>query len=505
MLKNLLLLARNSLGYLVANVFSLFLGIILLPVFTRYLNPTNYGIVSIAASVTGFLTAFYTLGLIAAYTRFYFDYKDNPAELKKHISTIVNFITLYGLLLTIILTFLGMPIQVLTPGVSFSPYIQLAIWSSYFGLLFQLRLGLYQVEQKANKYTILFIAQAVVQIMLAVVFVVFLKKDALGYIIAGLIANFVFSLFSFWLLRHYLSPIIDVSKLKHSLRYGLPLVPHMLGSWMFLLADRLILNNLVNTAETGLYAVGYLVGSALNLVAMAVNFAWGPFLFSQLKDRGDEAKVEISRFITYWILAMCFVFLLLSLFSREVLAVLSAAQYHGAYKVVTLIALGSLLTGFYFIVVNPLFWIGKTPLIAAATITSGLLNIGLNFALVPHMQMMGSALATALSCLYCFLFVAFFSLRSFPLPYEYRRLVTIAVATALCYLLTLPISHINNFYVAFAVKLPILVVFPLLLVLARFFEAAERKAAQELLRTGALRVYNSAGSLFGLLKGRGES
>jgi O-antigen/teichoic acid export membrane protein len=504
MLQNLLRLTRNSLGYFVANFVSVFLAVIFLPLYTRFLTPADYGIISIAASVTAFLLAFLQLGLMGAYARFYFDFKHDTAELKRHISTIFIFLTFYGLLLTLLITFLGKGIQAFIPGVPFSPYIQLAIWSSYLSLLFQLRLTLYQTEQKAKQYAGIFIANVVFQTILTIVLVVVFKKGALGYITAGLASNFVFSLASLLLLRQYLSPIIDIAKLRTSLRYGLPLVPHMLGGWMFVLADRMILNKLVNTAETGLYSVGYQIGAAMNIVAMSINFAWSPFFMSQMKDKGDEAKGEVARFATYWVTVMCFVFLLLSLFSHEATALLTGQPYHGAYKIVPLVALGYLFGGFYYVVVNPLFWLGKTPLIAVATVTGGLLNVGLCFLFIPHMQMMGAALATALSNLYCFLFIAFFSLRSFKIPYEYKRLAIVLVITGMCYLLSLPVSHIGNIYIAFAVKLPIIAAFPILLILARFPELAEKKAVGELVKTTMSSVRTRATNLFGRFKGTGK-
>lgn len=176
---------------------------------------------------------------------------------------------------------------------------------------------------------------------------------------------------------------------------------------------------------------------------------------------------------------MCFVFLLLSIFSREIVAVFAAPQYQEAYRVVPLVALGFLFGGFYYIVANPLFWVGKTAVVAACTITAGLLSVGLNFLLIPRLQMMGAAVAAMLSNLYCLGAVAYFSLRSLPFPYEYRRLLKILAITAACYLLSLPIAKLDGFWIAFAGKLPIIALFPVLLILVRLPDEKEKKAASD--------------------------
>lgn len=484
MLKHLIHLAKNSSWYLFGNIVSAFSGVLLLPLYTRFLTPADYGITAICASVAGFLAAFYQLGLTAAYVRFYFDYKDNPQELRRHVSTIVLFLLSYGLVVSLLVTFLGEPVEVLTSGVPFSPYIQLAVWSSCLSVFAGFRLNLYRAEQKARNFFILFMASLMFRTVLTIGLVVFEERGALGYIIAGLVSNLTFSVVSLWLLRYYLTPVIDVTKLKISLRYGLPLVPHMFAGWMYSLADRMILANLVNTAETGVYSIGYAIGNAMNLAAMSVNFAWSPFFFSLMRDKGDAAKSEVARFATYWIMGMCFIFLLLSIFSREIVTVFSAPQYHEAYRIVPLIALGFLFNGLYFVVANPLFWVGRTSAIAICTVTGGLLNVGLNFLLIPGMQMEGAAVATSLSHLYCLGFVACFSLRAFPLPYEYRRLFKIVAVTAICYLLALPIGRLEGFWLPFVAKLPIVVAFPLFLSLAGLLDREEKKTLKAIVRNG---------------------
>ena len=480
MLKRFMELARKSVVYLIATGLPVFLGIVLLPLHTRFLTPEEYGITSVAASLTAFLGIFYQLGLLAAYLRFYFDYKQDNAEFKSLVSTIAIFLVVYGLVLNIAITLFGQPLEKLIPGVPFSPYIQMAVWSSYFSLIFMLRLSLYQAEQKAHHYLFFSAAHIIFTTALTVLLVVFLKQGALGYIGAMLISNAVFSVASLWLLRRHLALIFDLSKLKAALRYGLPLVFHSLGAWMFHTADRLLLNNLAGTAEAGLYTIGFQIGQGVNLVATVINFAWSPYFFSLMTDRGNAAKGEVGRFTTYWVMAMCFVFLLISVFSRELVALLAAASYREAYRVVTLVALGFLFGGLYYVVVNPLFWLGKTRIIATGTLSSGVLNVVLNLALIPHMQMIGSALATALSNLYCLLFIAFFSLRLFPIPYEYKRLSKIAAATIFCYLISLIIADLGGFWIIFAAKLLLILTFFLILLLLKFFKEDEWEAGRKL-------------------------
>jgi len=493
MLTHFVRLAKNSLGYLLASVIPAFLGVILLPLYTRFLAPGDYGITATAASITVFLGAFYQLGLMGAYARFYFEFRHDNVELKRHISTIAIFLGVYGLLLTVLITTLpGSLFERLLPGVPFSPYIRIAIWSGYFQLIFLLRLNLYRTEMRAHHFLVFSLAHIATTTLLTILLVVVLRQGALGYLTAILISNGVFSGISVWLLRQYLVPVVDRDKLKAGIHFGLPLMPHMVGLWLFHAVDRLMLTSMVNTTETGLYAIGYTVGQAVTLVAAAVNYAWSPFFYSQMKDRGDAAKPEVARFVTYWVLSMCFVFLLVSGFSRELVTLLAAASYRQAYQVVALVALGFLFGGFYFVVVTPLFWLRKTPLIATVTFASGALNVGLNFLLIPRMQMMGAAVATTLSYVFCFSFIAFFSLKLFPVVYEYRRLAKIAATTVVCSLLFFGADHLGVFWVVVLAKLPVVVFFWIMLFALRWLERGEFVVVKRMYLTGIARLRHHA-------------
>jgi O-antigen/teichoic acid export membrane protein len=257
---------------------------------------------------------------------------------------------------------------------------------------------------------------------------------------------------------------------------------------MYHAADRLLLNDLAGTVQTGLYTIGVQIGQAISLVANIIGYAWSPYFFSLMTDNKDTAKMEAGRFSTYWVLAICFIFLVICVFSREIIALLVAAPYREAYQVVPLLSLGFLFAGLYYVVVNQLFWLGKTHIIAAGNLTSGALNVLLNLALIPSMQMMGSALATAISSLYCFLFIGFFSIKLFPLPYEYSRLAKIAITTAICYLLSLAVTELGDFWIVFAAKLPIIPAYFLILLPLRFYKADELAAGRKLVTTAISRL-----------------
>jgi len=484
MKKAFLKLSKNSFFYLVANFISVFLGLILLPLYTSFLTPDEYGIIVITVSVTTFFSAFYVLGLTESFRRFYFDYQEetDKKELKKFISTIILFVFIYGLIFTFFIVYCKDIVENYVKDITFFPYIIIAILSAYFMVFFQIRLAMCQVEQKAKSYTFLFVSLIFLQNFLIIYSVVFQNQGALGYVSAILISNIIFAGVSFWTLKSFLIPTIDIAQLKISLRYGLPLVPCLFASWMLISADKLILNNLVSTYEVGLYSIGHKIGIGMNLLVASINLAWLPYFFMTMKGKNDSAKKEAARLVTYWVIVMCVVFLLFSIFSKEVISIFASPQYYLAYKVIPLIALAYLFGGFCSIAMGPLLWKGKTFIISVATVTSGILSVVLNFLLIPKFQMTGAALTMVLSFVYYFSFTFYFSLKILPLSYEYYRLFKIFTVTALCYLITFFFLETNNFWLSVLLKLYIIIMFPIFLYLLSFWREEEKNVIRNILR-----------------------
>ena len=64
---------------------------LLLPLYTAFLSPTDYGILGMVVAVTTFLDVFVTLGFDVAFSRFYFD--DKSEEARKRVVTNVFYVS----------------------------------------------------------------------------------------------------------------------------------------------------------------------------------------------------------------------------------------------------------------------------------------------------------------------------------------------------------------------------------------------------------------------------
>jgi O-antigen/teichoic acid export membrane protein len=450
------------------------IGFFLIPVYTRVLTPHDYGIIDIVSTAISVFSILFQVGLRSAIQRFYFEYCDDPQALSSYFSSILTFLFVFPLAIILVVGVAGRPIVApLIEGVPFNPYILLALGIGFFKVFFAIVQTLFQVEEKVTQYALLNIGSFVVSLGLIIYFVVSLRQGALGNVKAKFISAFIFFLVSIYLLTdHYSFHSIDIHKLWMSLRFGLPLVPHMLSGWILTGVDRFFLNHYANLSTVGLYSLGYKLANVMNIILLSINQAWTPFFMSTAEERGEEAKDTFARLTTYYLAVIFFLALCLSVPAREIIALMTTSSYHQAYKVVPIITFGWVLNGMYFMVVNQIFYTKKTKFLPLATLSSGLLQVLLNYVWVPQYGMMGSAWAMFVAQFFSFLLTWFISYRVYPMHFEYRKIVRIILVTGGILVMSNSIT-ISSIGYSLLLRSTILLSYPVLLFLTGFLEPEE--------------------------------
>ncbi|MDD5356502.1 MAG: oligosaccharide flippase family protein, partial [Candidatus Omnitrophica bacterium] len=270
-------LIENSLIYSGLQVLQKSVGLVLLPLYTHYLTPVDYGVVSVINSVAAFLGVFFLLGLNGAAYRYYFDFKDDQVKLNEFLSTIISFLFIISVFFTALLLFSGK--YLLSPvlgTVPYYPYMFLGIIGAAFVPFNTIYQSLLQAQHRGRKYGLVYAASFVAIIIFTILFVVVLKLRAIGPILAVTCSSGMFFIYTLWDMRRQFSFGLNFSYLKKSLIYSLPLIPNTLTNWSTGLLDRLLINRFVSTAAAGIYNVGYLFGGIQNFINLAVNQAYMP-------------------------------------------------------------------------------------------------------------------------------------------------------------------------------------------------------------------------------------
>lgn len=485
-------LAGKSLIYGIGSVALRGISLLVLPLYTRVLTPSEYGTVALGTTLTALLSIIFPLGLQNAIAPFFFT-QSSDEERRRLCGTIWLTMVLAALVLTILLDQFGERMFAgVFPKLPFSPYVRISIWTAFFSVFALFPLNLAQVRERAGTYVLLTGTNILATVLFVVVFVVILHRGAFGYLFGALLANALLSIPFIVLALRDIRVRLDGRKLWVLLAFSSPLILHGIASWALSLSDRAILQRYVSLADLGLYSIGYQVGSIMIMIAMAIANAWNPFLFRRVAEVGDGAKPGLAKLVTYYTMTVGLVAAVLCLFGREIIVGLTSERFHAAYPIVPIVVIAYFWNSLYVIPAAFLYLVKRTAYLPIATVIAGIVNVALNIWLIPIYGIVAAAWATFFAFLVLFLIIALVAARLYPFPYEYRRLafilgygVVLILAGDLANSIPLP---------SLLWKLTVLSSVPVLLAATPFLTQPERAAAKAAASSIRRKLLNTAPS-----------
>lgn len=369
-------LFRNSLVYMLGNVANGLVPFLLLPVLTRYLTPTELGMVVSYQLLFSICVALSTLSLQGAVSVEYF--KRGSEQVSSFVAACMAIVLVAGIAVVI-----GIGALSLSPWLDF---LSLApgwlVWCAASAALSggaSLLLVLWQSSEKPVPYVIFQFGQTIANASLSLALVVGLGAGADGRLAGLALPVTIFGLGAVaWLFlsRRAHGPVTH-SDIRVALRFGMPLLPHALAAIFIAQGDRMILALQAGLGEAGIYAVAMQLLLPFIMVADAINRAFAPWIYRKLKEdrQVDVASGQLLLAFTY--LAGAFVYLALVAFG---IGIFLGENYHRASDFFYFIFPGAVSTALYYVVVNPIFFAGRTELLTAVTLTSTIVYLGIGWA-----------------------------------------------------------------------------------------------------------------------------
>lgn len=498
MLNQLLKLSWHSIIYGFGVVVSQVVGFFLIPVYTRYLTPSDYGTLEIFTTTSSILSIIFVMGLSSALFRSYFLH-DDPEKKKAVVSTAFVYLSLTSAILSLLLIALASNFShILFHSTEYTLYFRLIFISLFCDVGVVITLSVFRAREEPIRYALVTVARLLISISLNIVFVVVLHKGVLGILEANLITSGSLYVILLGTIIRRAGFNFSSEELKRMLAFGLPLVPAGLGSWILTLSDRYFLQFMSTSSELGLYSLGYKLGLVVNaLVVGPFITAWSPFAFAVWKEK--NAKQIYSRVFTYFFLVTMFIALVLSCLSNEVLGLMATPAFHGAYKVIPLIALSYVIYGSYEVLSVGIGLMAKTKYSALIVAIAAIVNLGLNYLLIPDFGMMGAAGATLASYLLLAISSYLVSRRFYTVDYDWGRVAKIFFAAAIVFSGSFFISDtygvVHSYVIVGVFKLLALLTFPVLLYFFGFYQPEEIKKAKEIIKAAPGYVKRRLGNI----------
>src|SRR5690606_15270595 len=174
---------------------------------------------------------------------------------------------------------------------------------------------------------------------------------------------------------------------------------------------------MLGMSDVGVYSVAYQIGMVISLIQNSFNQAWVPFFFQKLNEDTSDSKRKIVQ-ITYWYIGFLMLMTAVIYFMIPVTYkyFINESYIEGA-KLIVWVLLGFLFNGIYKMMVNFLFYDKKTKLIAKLSLSSAMLNIGLNYILIKFNGITGAAQATMITFLFFMVIVLVTTLKKYKMPW----------------------------------------------------------------------------------------
>ncbi len=467
-------LGKHSIIYGLGSLLPALLAFVLLPLYTAYLTPIEYGVFSLLLVTSNIVSVVAQMGLGSALFReIIYQESDESTAL----GTALTFLVATSGLFCLILTSLSAKFSSLifsTPN--YAPLLSLTFVSSLLSMTDVVAMTKLRIGQNSALFAALSMARFALGVALNIFFIAVLRRGVTGLVVAGVLQSSVSAAVSLRVLRQELRPTLSIPMLRRLLAFGVPLVPFGLARLALTSADRYFLQRFFTTHEVGLYSLGYNFGMVISLVVWAVQLAWPAQMFAIAKR--PDAEGVFSKILTYYLAAIGFLGLGLSVLAREILMVMTTPAYYGAYAVVALIALSYILYGTVFITNTALETRNKVKYMSPIIIGSAVINLGLNYLLIPLYGMMGAAWATLISFSILAVVQVAVNLRLWHIPYEYKRIAKMTLVWGLiyggCLLIRTPKIWLN-----FGLKLGALASYPILLYILGFYEQQELIALRQ--------------------------
>ena len=429
-------LGKETLIYGTSTVLARLLNFCLVPFYTYYLLPGDYGIIATTFAVIALLNVIFLFGMDQSYLRFASE-AENKTDVFQHCFYGVFF---NGLVLAALLWLLAKPFAAFIGiGAQYGYLIHLTVAILLLDVLNMIPFTKLRLERRPWYFAGVRTCSIVVNVLCNILFIAYFKKGIASILWANIFASLAsLLLLSPVVCKELLAkrPQFNAALSKDMIRFAWPFVPSGLASLFVSVIDKPILVHLVGVDQVGIYQANFKIGVFMMLIVSMFDQAWRPFFLAHAKE--SDAPQTFARVFTCFFAIGSWFLLGLSFLMPPIIQSnlfgnfhLISPAYWAGMNIIPLV-----LTGYFFYGMYVNFMIGpvltkKTRVLLWITLLGAAVSISTNLTLVPHLGILGEGWAVALSYGAMALSLWRFTQKNYPIPYEYKKICTLALVAAI--------------------------------------------------------------------------
>ena len=400
---------------------------LLLPLYVRFLSPTDYGALVILTSLETFLKLVNRWGLDGAFMRYYLD-RDEGAARARFTSTIVIFIAVVDGLLLIggLVGSRRLAAWLFDGSSAYVTPLRLMLINSFLLAFTFVPFHVMRLANEAKAYSALTFARSASQVLLRLLFIIVLGMGVTGVYVTDLLITVVLLPVLWRWTRAVVIPAFSRAELRTALRFALPRLPSGLAQQVFDAGNKILFSSYAPLGALGVYGNGFTLGTAVKFYVASFETAWAPFYYQTAKQ--PNAKTVLAKMTTYGVVMLVMISAGTAAIARDLVLLMLNPQYLDAIPIVPIIAVGLALQGVYLLTSIGLNLTSRTEYYPMTTFVAAAVGLGAGLILMPRFGALGAAWAFLLSFLVQASLGFFFARRLYPIPYEYGRLARVIAA-----------------------------------------------------------------------------
>jgi len=400
----------------------------------RYLGVGELGLYRMVTTIYGVCILFATMGIPASVIKYVAEFQKNNDQVTRIISSSIYISILLGIISFLIIflssniigNFFNMtelPLLIRTISIVFP-----------FSVTCSTMLAILNGFRDMKIYSLISVSQNILMLLITIIFIL-LGYGVVGVVNGIIISNICIFIYLLWKFRNYFTKISSFQIINNSkilLNFGIKTV---IGNSVILInyyADTLMIGYFLTAEAVGVYSVAVILSQFLWLIPDSIQKITYPIISEYHgKKRNEEINQIVTKTMRYTTCILITIGIIALIYSKYAIELIYGDSFGESIKPFRILLIGTIIFGVVKSISSVFAAIGRTDLFAKIPIISAIINVLLNFLLIPIYGITGAAIATATSlCVYSAIMVYYMKklLRvSFDINWYTKTLVLTAV------------------------------------------------------------------------------
>lgn len=433
-------LLKGTIIYMIGNMSSKVLQMLILPLVTGILLTDEYGYYDLIITTINLVTPIITLQIVAGLFRFSFDLE------KENLKTLVSTTTIYLAFAILILGIIISLGNAIYPSLKY-PWL---IYLNYImAIFFDYTQKISRTQQRNKEFAISGVLHTFSMLAIQVITLVILKMRVDGMLIASCASYFIAGIYLQLKIRidRYLAvKFFSKEKFYELLAYSAPLVPNSIAWWLLASSDRYIISFFIDTSANGIYSIAGKFSQLLTFATGVFQMAWQESAI--LEANSEERDLFYTKTFNSYMVLLFSSYLVILPFVRIVFPLLIDLKFQNAYVYNPILLFGAVLSALSQFYGTSYIVFKKTNGAFFTSLIAAVINIVIGLGTVKYIGLYGPAIGTVVAFLAQW-FIRAYQMRPYfkvKINYKHLSVLTIlCIITACLYYTQEQIIHILQF------------------------------------------------------------